>query len=172
MSESYVALLRAVNVGGTSKLPMAELKRMAGECGFADPRTYIASGNLLFHSDETEAGIRQRLEEKLSAFFGKPVEVFVRTADELAAVAAANPFPDEKGSRLMVSFLHEPPPGDTLERVRGLGDERIALGRREIYVAYGDGISQSKLKLPEAPIRTVRNINTVQTLARLAGEGK
>jgi uncharacterized protein (DUF1697 family) len=172
MSESYVALLRAVNVGGTSKLPMTELKRMAQECGFADPRTYIASGNLLFRSSEPEAAVREALEAKLGAFFGKPVPVFVRTADEMAQAAAANPFPDEKGSRLMVSFLHEAPPADIVERVRGRRDERIGLGRREIYVAYGDGIRDSKLVIPTELLRTVRNMNTVEALARLAGAGE
>jgi uncharacterized protein (DUF1697 family) len=172
MSESYVALLRAVNVGGTSKLPMADLRRMAEECGFAEPRTYIASGNLLLRSDESETAIRELLEQKFNAYFGKPVPVFVRTAKELAAAAAANPFPDEKGSRLMVSFLHEPPPPDIVERVRGRGNERIATGTREIYVAYGEGISHSKLILPPEPSRTVRNMNTVEALARLAGAGE
>nr|MBA3835646.1 DUF1697 domain-containing protein [Sphingomonas sp.] len=59
---AYVALLRAVNVGGTSKLPMTELRKIAEDLGFENPRTYIASGNLLFSSDREEAEVRSLLE--------------------------------------------------------------------------------------------------------------
>jgi len=64
---AYVALLRAVNVGGTGKLPMAELTRIGEEAGFAQVRTYIASGNLLFDSDKEEATVKAALEARLEA---------------------------------------------------------------------------------------------------------
>ena len=57
----YIALLRAVNVGGTGKLPMADLKRIGEDAGFARVRTYIASGNLLFDSDRDEAAVAPSL---------------------------------------------------------------------------------------------------------------
>ena len=76
---AYVALLRAVNVGGTSKLPMAELKQIAEELGFGCPRTYIASGNLLFTSALGEAQIRDKLEARLALHMGRHVPVMVRT---------------------------------------------------------------------------------------------
>jgi uncharacterized protein (DUF1697 family) len=90
---AYVALLRAVNVGGTGKLPMADLKVMAEAAGFTQVRTYIASGNLVFRSPLTEAEVKARLERQLATYAGKPVPVLVRTAAELAAIVAANPFP-------------------------------------------------------------------------------
>ena len=82
----YVALLRAVNVGGTGKLPMEELKGIGEACGFGSVRTYIASGNLLFASRENEARAERMIAERLEKHFGRPVPVFVRTAEEMAEV--------------------------------------------------------------------------------------
>ena len=107
---SYVALLRAVNVGGTGKLPMAELRAMAEAAGFARARTYIASGNLVFASALDEAGVKAALEPRLAAYAGKPVGVMVRTADEMGAVLAATPFPDAAPNRTLAVFLDAPPP--------------------------------------------------------------
>ena len=76
----YAALLRAVNVGGTGKLPMAELVGMCQRAGFRDVRTYIASGNAVFSSSLDETGVRGSLAKSLHAYAGKPVGVLVRTA--------------------------------------------------------------------------------------------
>ena len=97
---AYVALLRAVNVGGTGKLPMAELKAMGEDAGFGQVRTYIASGNLLFTSDLPEADVRAALERRLEIYAGKPVGVLVRTAAELAETLAHNPFAERPGNRV------------------------------------------------------------------------
>lgn len=90
---AFIALPRAVNVGGTGKLPTSELIDMAKAAGFARPRTCIASGNLVFDSALTEAQVKARLEASVARYAGKPVSVMVRTAEEMAAVLAANPFP-------------------------------------------------------------------------------
>ncbi len=170
---SYVALLRAVNVGGTGKLPMADLKRIAVELGLEAPRTFIASGNLLFHSDAGEAAVRERLEERLEKHMGKRVPVMVRTGPELAAVVEANPFKDAPGRRLLVIFLAEPPPDDSLALARGQDGERMALGTREIYVDYcGRLLGRSKLKIPAAGKGTARNMNSVVKLAEMAKEAE
>jgi uncharacterized protein (DUF1697 family) len=161
-------LLRAVNVGGTGALPIATLRNLGEDCGFADVRTYIASGNLLFASDGSEAEVKAALEERLAGWAGKPIAVFVRTAAELAAIVAANPFPDANGSRHMVFFYDAPPPADLPSRCRDAGGERIALGARELHVDYGDRIRTSRLKVPDPLARTARNINTVRKLAELA----
>lgn len=164
---SYVALLRAVNVGGTGKLPMAELKMMGEDCGFANARTYIASGNLLFESVADEAAVKAALEAKLAGRAGRVVEVFVRTHSELAAIIAANPFPDAHGSRHLVYFQDNPPTADLIAQCRDINGERLALGTRELYVDYGDGIRFTKLKIPGKTERTARNMNTVTKLANL-----
>ena len=168
---SYVALLRAVNVGGTSKLPMAELKRIAEGLGFDAPRTYIASGNLLFNSALGEEQVRDKLETRLPPHMGRHVPVIVRTAAEMAAVVKANPFKDAPGRRVLATFLPGKPPKDALEQVRGHDGERLALGEREIYVDYcGALLGRSKLKIPAAAGGTARNMNTVAKLAELARE--
>ena len=163
----YAALLRAVNVGGTGKLPMADLKRMGEEAGFEAVSTYIASGNLIFRSDKGEAAVRALLEEKIAAYAGKPVAVHVRTAEELAALSARNPFPDSPPNRVVAILLDGAPPGDAIETVKGRKDEELVLGEREIFVFYGDGMADSKLRIPAADTGTARNMNTVAKLAAL-----
>ncbi len=168
----YVALLRAVNVGGTGKLPMAELAAMCEASGFARVRTYIASGNVVFTSALDEAGVKTALESRLAAYAGKPVGVLVRTADELDAVLAANPFRAGEGfapNATVAIFLDGAPPPDALAHARYQTTERLALGVRELYVAYGDGMGRSRLAVPAAARGTARNLNTVAALAALAG---
>src|SRR5690606_2057839 len=112
---SFVILLRAVNVGGTGKLPMSDLKALCEAAGLADIRTYIASGNVVCRSDRTEAEIKAAVEASLEAYAGKPVGVLVRSAAEMAEVLAANPFPGAAPNRTVAIFLDAPPPADALE---------------------------------------------------------
>jgi len=70
----------------------------------------------------------------------------------------------------MAVFLDRAPPSDTLAGVRGQRDEKIRLGRREIYVLYDEGMGTSKLVIPAAKTGTARNMNTVATLAKMAAE--
>lgn len=170
-SNLFIALLRAVNVGGTGKLPMAELKKLCEQCGFAEVRTYIASGNVLFKSALTEARVRAALEAALEAWAGKPVGVLVRSAAEMAAVRDANPFAEAAPNRVVAIFLDAPPPADALEQLSGRGSEQLALGAREIYVHYGEGMADSKLKIAAAKTGTARNMNTVAKLAEMAARG-
>ncbi|CAN7457667.1 DUF1697 domain-containing protein [Bosea sp. LjRoot237] len=165
---SYVALLRAVNVGGTGKLAMSDLKAMCVEAGFTKIATYIASGNVVFCAEDSAAQVKAALERRLQDYAGKPVGVVVRTADEMAAVHRANPFPDQPPNRVVAIFLDEPPPADALDDVRGRNDEELRLGSCEIYVAYGAGMGDSKLRIPAAARGTARNINTVAKLSEMA----
>ncbi|THD62490.1 MAG: DUF1697 domain-containing protein [Bradyrhizobium sp.] len=167
---SFVALLRAVNVGGTGKLPMSDLKDICEELGFGAVRTYIASGNVVFTSRKPEAAIKAALEKRLEAYAGKPLGVLVRTAAEMAKVFADNPFPKAAPNRTMAVFLDRAPSADTLAGIRGQRDEQVKLGRREIYIHYGQGMGTSKLVIPAARTGTARNMNTVATLARMAAE--
>jgi uncharacterized protein (DUF1697 family) len=167
---AFIALLRAVNVGGTGKLPMNELKAMSEELGFTSVRTYIASGNVVLVSRKSETAIKSALEKRLAAYAGKPVGVLVRSAAEMAEVSAKNPFPKAAPNRTMAIFLNEAPPKDTIAAVRGRKDEEIKLGKREIYVHYGEGMAKSKLVIPAAKAGTARNMNTVATLAEMAAE--
>ena len=167
---TYICLLRAVNVGGTGKLPMADLRTLCEAAGFVDVRTYIASGNVVLRSAFTAEQVQSTLENALAEYAGKPVDVLLRTATEMATILAANPFADRAPNRTAVVFLDHAPPPDALETISGLRDEELALGTREIYVHYGSGMADSKLKIPAAKAGTARNINTVTKLAELACE--
>jgi uncharacterized protein (DUF1697 family) len=164
----YIALLRAVNVGGTGKLSMADLKAMCSNAGFRHARTYIASGNVVFESRETPSKIKSELEARLLAHAGKPVGVLVRTASEMKAILMANPFPNAAPNRTVSIFLDEAPPSDALTHAVGVTDEELSLGPREIYVHYGAGMGKSKLRIPAAKTGTARNMNTIAKLVELA----
>lgn len=164
----FVALLRAVNVGGTGKLPMADLRRLCAECGFERAETYIASGNAVFESDESESAVAKKLEAALAACAGKKVGVLIRSAAEMAAVAAENPFPGAPPARVLATFLPAAPPRDLASTLKGVVDEEVRPGRREIYVFYPNGSGRSKLKLPGVDAGTARNMNTVARLAEMA----
>ena len=165
---AYVALLRAVNVGGTGKLPLSELVAMCEGLGFSSVKTYIASGNVVFSTRAREGTVKAKLEEALHNYAGKPVGVMVRTAAEVAAALAHNPFPNAAPNRTLAIFLDAPPPDDTLDTLSGRKNEEVALGVREVYVNYGDGMGTSKLKSPAAKTGTARNMNTIAKLAAMA----
>jgi len=165
---AYIALLRSVNVGGTGTLPMAALKAMGEDAGFAKVRTFIASGNLLFESKLSEPGVKRALEKRVQAFAGRPIRVLVRTAAEMEAIAKANPFPKTDPARTVAIFLDDAPPKNLLATVKGQTQEEIKPGKREIYVHYGQGIGATKLRIPASENGTARNLNTVRKLAALA----
>ena len=167
---TYVALLRAVNVGGTGKLPMTELRRMCEELGFDDVRTYIASGNVIFASSAVAAQVKSRLEARLATYAGQRIPVVVRTGDEMREVELRNPFPTADPKSTVAVFLDEAPAATALDDIRGRTVEEVRLGKREIYIAYHGGMARSRLKVVAAQSGTARNMNTVATLARLALE--
>lgn len=159
----FVALLRAVNVGGTGRLAMSDLQAICEAAGLLSVRTYIASGNVVFRSALDEAAIKAALEDRLAT------GVLVRNAAEMAEILAANPFPQAPGNRVTVIFLDQPASPALLDEVVGRAeDEELRFGRREIYVHYGSGIGGSKLRIPATERGTARNMNTVARLAAMA----
>ena len=170
---TYVALLRGVNLLGKSSLKMVDLTAIAEELGLKSARTFIASGNLLFVSEEPEEKLRRKLERRLQAHMGSEVRVMLRTAAEMDAAVRANPFPEVPGNNVQAFFMNEPPPADLSDSLRNQDDERVAAGAREVYVAYGErGIGRSRLRIPAAEAGTARNMNTLGKLAELARELK
>lgn len=165
---TFVALLRSVNVGGTGKLPMADLKALCERCGFTGVKTYIASGNVILDTRETAAKVKAKLEAALLKPMGKPCLVFIRTADELEAALAANPWPDANPSRTIITFLDTAPPKGAIKGWPIPGNERLALIGRELFVHFPDGQADTKLKVPFADVGTGRNLNTTRALLALA----
>lgn len=164
---TFVALLRAVNVGGTGKLPMKELKAMCEECGFESVETYIASGNVVFRSADSAGRARSVLERRLEDYAGRKVDVLVRTAREMADLVEADPYADQPGNRVAVLFLDCEPPPDLDRHVKGQTDESFRPAARELFIHYPEGQGPSKLEF-ELGTATSRNMNTVRKLAAMA----
>ena len=150
---------------------MSELRSLCDGVGFSRVRTYIQSGNVVFESGGPETAVLDLLEDALAVQMGKKVDVVIRSADELNRVLDANPFPEAQPSKVAVVLGNRSIRTDVLEGIVAPGGEQLALGEREIYVHYPDGMGRSKLKLPKLPGPvTVRNINTVARLVAMASE--
>jgi uncharacterized protein (DUF1697 family) len=172
---TYIALLRGVNVGGRSKLAMADLRRVLESIGYADVRTYLQSGNAVF-SSARKAGhkLSAEIEKAISADLGLDVKVFIRTKDEMQSVVDANPYPKAVATptQLHVMFLSAEVPADvvmSLDAARFEPDE-FRFGDRVIYLLLPNGLGRSKLPsyLCERTLgvsATTRNWNTVAKLA-------
>jgi|WetSurMetagenome_2_1015567.scaffolds.fasta_scaffold78043_3 uncharacterized protein (DUF1697 family) len=148
-SRVYVALIRAINVGGTGILRMSELKDRFESLGFKDVATYIQSGNVVFSTDETDRDrLSRSIEAGLSVIVGRPVKIFLWTPEELKKAASENPFEPERldeEQRCHLMFLSGVP---TVARRRALmgmqGEEyRFSFKGKVLYFAYSrkyDGI--------------------------------
>jgi uncharacterized protein (DUF1697 family) len=167
---SYVALLRAVNVGGTGKLPMKDLKAMCEEAGFESVRTYIASGNVVFATDDDSAKVKEILEKRLTDYAGKKMDVFVRSAREMRDLVDINPYPGEPGNKVAVLFLDRKPPSDLASIASGVQDEEFKPAASEIFIHYPEGLGRSKLGFGKDLVGTTRNMNTVAKLAEMASD--
>ncbi len=172
---AYVALLRAVNVGGRNRLPMADLRAALSARGFGQVTTVLQSGNVLLHSAEPEQAVASTVAETIAESFGLQVGVVVRTAAELAAIAGRNPFlADDPGldpTKLHVAFLAKPPAAASAAKLdpnRSLPDSFLLDGR-ELYLSYPNGSGRSRLTLDYVERclgvqATARNWRTVQRL--------
>lgn len=160
----WAALLRAVNVGGTGKLPMAELKALCEGLGFERVQTYIASGNVVFASEHSETELRGAIEAALFKQYGKQFGVMVRSAAELAGLVSDNPWPDRPGNRVVAIVVDGPL---SLDGIAGQRDETVEIGTRAIYVDYHDGMADTRLRIPAAKLGTARNMNTITKLAAM-----
>jgi uncharacterized protein (DUF1697 family) len=172
---SYLALLRAVNVGGKTTIGMADLRAMLGELGLAEPRSLLQSGNLLFRSEgRTAADLENLLATETEQRFGLKTDFFVRTADEWDAVVASNPFPKEAESdpgHLVVMALKEAPAAAAVAALQAaiVGRETVRAVGRQAYLVYPDGIGESKLTIQRIEKQlgtrgTGRNWNTTLKL--------
>ena len=176
---AHIALLRAVNVGGKTMVAMAELRAMAEALGFAEVRTLLQSGNLVFETRERPStdALEEKLETESAKRFAGPIDFFVRDAKEWAQVIANNPFPAEAKhdpSHVVVIALKQAPSAATVKALAAAikGRETVRSVGRHAYVVYPDGIGRSKLtntviEKALATRVTGRNWNTVLKLAEL-----
>jgi uncharacterized protein (DUF1697 family) len=166
---AYIALLRAVNVGGRGILAMKDLQALCSGLGLENVRTYIQSGNVLFDSKRPEAALRRMIEAAITNRLGRSVQVLIRTAAELKAIMETNPFPDAQPEQVGVVFLPKPVRSAVLAEIVIQGLEELEAIGREVFMHYPDGMGRSKLKLPFATDGTTRNLNTVAKLLALSG---
>jgi uncharacterized protein (DUF1697 family) len=163
----FIALLRAVNVGGTGTLSMVDLRRIAIEAGLKNVQTYIQSGNLIFTAPDA-ATAKAALESHLHVATGSPIGVILRSADALQTVLHNMPFANAAPNQVGVLFLNAAPPPDTITAAKGQTDEQIIIGVAEVYIHYPSGMGRSKLRLPVMQQGTTRNLNTIAKLIALA----
>jgi uncharacterized protein (DUF1697 family) len=179
---TYIALLRAVNVGGRKPVGMSELRRILVELGWSDVRSVLQSGNLVFRQEppvET-AVIEQTLERETRDRLGLETDFFVRNASEWKTMVENNPF-REQGERdpghLVVMFTKAAVNSTDVQRLQSsiAGPEILRAGDRHVYIVYPAGIGRSRLTnaVLERQLRTrasARNWNTILKLANLAND--
>jgi uncharacterized protein (DUF1697 family) len=178
-NDVHVALLRGINLGGRNRLPMEQLRGLFEEAGCEDVRSYIQSGNVVFHAPPDLARrVPGRIKDAVAEQYGLDVPVILRSGDELASAAAENPFlkqgADERG--LHVMFLSEEPEPEHVEALdpnRSPGDAFVVRGR-EIYLHCPIGVARSKLTNDYFDRRlgttsTSRNLRTIGKLMEMLG---
>jgi len=171
----YVVLLRGINVGGKTKVPMAALRDVCAAAGCEDVVTYIQSGNVVLTSRLSEKKLQASLEERIAAEFGFGPAVMVRTAREMAAVVDGNPYPGADESSVHVGFLHSPPAAPAARCLAAIdcGAEQVTVVGRDLYLHLPNGMGRANLPtqidrcLRPAQV-TVRNWRTVTKLVELS----
>ena len=177
---TYVAVLRAINLGAHNRIAMADLKQMLIALGYGNPQTLLVSGNAVFTAPgSSSARIESALEAASTSQLGVTTDYFVRSAKEWQGVITANPFPKEAKtdpSRLAMLCLRDAPSAAQVKALQATikGREVVTAKGREAYIYYPDGQGRSKLTIAviEKALGTrgtARNWNTVLKLADLAG---
>jgi uncharacterized protein (DUF1697 family) len=176
MSEHRIILFRGMNTGGV-RAPVAEQRAMAEAMGLKNPRTLLASGNLVVESDRDPAALEADVEAAMLDRFGQKIAAMVRTDVQWAALVATNPLPDEARadpSRLQVMVMKDGARPEGVEAVRAVavGEERLIETAHALWFWHPDGIGQSKMAEKASQVRllgmgTARNWNTVMKLAEM-----
>ncbi len=179
MTTTLVAFLRGINVGG-HMVKKAELCAPFEAFGFADVRSFIASGNIIFDIDKSAKSARSKLEQdierQLREALGYEVATFIRTLPEVAAIAEQEPFgPGEPaaGTSLIVGFFKRAPGAAAHTALQALSNDvdQFVLKGREMYWLARQGIAKSSVKSSELAKAlgkvdlTTRNMTTVRKLA-------
>lgn len=175
-----IALLRGVNVGGAKKVAMAELKAMFEALGFAEVKTLLQSGNVVFRAGgEAEAALEAHLEAETEKRLGLKTSYLVRDAKQWRAIIDACPFPKEaeaEPSRTLVTVGRAAMPAEALDAIRAvmLPHEKLEAVERQVYAYFGEGMGQSKAaevlnRKAVKAVATGRNWNTVLKIGALLG---
>ena len=175
---TYIALLKGINVGGHKKVPMSELKELFFKTGFKNMRTYIQSGNVIFQTqDESIQKIEASIEKAIIDNFGFEVSVLVKTKPELQLIFDNSPFSEDKKKYSYFMMLHDKP---SMELVNVASqkiyeNEEYMILNDCIYFFNANGLGQSKFNVNyfERKLNTfatARNYNTMVKLLSLCDE--
>ncbi|MPY58137.1 DUF1697 domain-containing protein [Streptomyces spongiae] len=176
---TYAALLRGINVGGSKKVPMADLRTLLTGLGHTGVATYLQSGNAVFTADGgDEDTLAADITEAIEKHFGFTVEVLVRDHTYLEAVRDACPFPaaDLQPKQLHVTYFSTPVDADRFASIdqQAFLPEEFRLGDRALYLYAPEGLGRSKLaetlskpRLLKGLTATSRNWNTVVKLVEM-----
>jgi uncharacterized protein (DUF1697 family) len=177
--QTYISILRGINVSGQKKINMKELKAMYESLGYQNVVTYIQSGNVAFRTEKAaEKVLAGRIEDAIKATFGFDVPVLVLTLKEIKKTINNNPFLKEKDiqiDKLHVTFLQEKPEAANIKKTEELdfSPDRFVISGKDVFVycpdSYGNtkinnNFFESKLKVKA----TTRNWKTVNELRRIA----
>lgn len=167
----YVAFLRAINVGGRN-VKMETLKKIFEADGFKKVSTFIASGNVLFDSKAKPGPLERKIEALLQKELGYRVDTFIRSLEELAEIAKANPFPDQEGHTIHVGFTGESIGKEAAAKFEEFPGEVDAFHIEGADFYWRCRIRSSDSKFSGAVLEkilkrpaTLRNIKTVRKLA-------
>jgi uncharacterized protein (DUF1697 family) len=169
----FVALLRAVNVGGR-KLPMAELRELCTGLGWEGVGTYIQSGNVVFGASGSAAALETELEEAVKERFGFHSDAIVRTAAQWAKLIEGNPFAKEEPNRVLAGLAKRPIAKGAAEAIaaKAGSDERVEQTAEALWFHYPDGVGTSKItpslidRAVGSPV-TARNARTLIALREM-----
>jgi uncharacterized protein (DUF1697 family) len=171
----YVALLYSIVLGAGRRVVMSDLKAMAEGIGFRNPRTLVATGNLVFEAEvQPIAAIEAKLEAGFAAAFGKHVDIIVRDAETWLKLAEGNPFLDGIGSEVIVRVMRQPLEPEILDMLaRYRQSERMTVVDGDLWIDFGLKASETKmlpaLTTKRLGVGTMRNWNTVRGLAEMIG---
>ncbi|HXR84859.1 MAG TPA: DUF1697 domain-containing protein [Hanamia sp.] len=178
--QTFISILRGINVSGQKKILMADLKALYESLRFKDIATYIQSGNVVFKSNEkiTDLHIAKKIEEAIFKNYNFQVPVIVRSSDEMKKIVSSNPFLKQKNidvKKLHVTFLSEIPAKTAVETIENIdfSPDQFVISGKEIYLRIPESYGETKLsnQFFEKKLKvsaTTRNWNTVMELMEMS----
>jgi len=178
---TYISMLRGINVSGQKNIRMADLKSLYESLGLAKVQTYLQSGNVVFDSDEQEvAKLKKSIEAQIEVTYGFSVPVLILTGGDFRRLIGSKPFRRERSenpARVMVTFLYERPGQAKLDSLSVPENDtcEFVIGEQEIYLYCPDGYGRSKLsnnyfEQKLGLIATTRNWKSVNALFEMLSE--
>jgi len=180
---TFISMLRGINVSGQKKIRMADLRSLYGSLGLVDAQTYVQSGNVIFDSLERNVEkLRQTIETQIEVTFGFFAPVLIRSGDDFRHLIGSKPFAKERSeepTKVMVTFLYERPDQSKLNDLSVPENDtcEFIVGEQEIFLFCPGGYGRTKLsntffERKLGVIATTRNWKTVNTLFQMVSERK